>query len=186
MSFLIMLSYIIFWAILPSIIIYYRYRKKIKTGFALSGIFAVFLLGLILSASFQERPEKKFVKFMNENSFDEAKQEFRYILQKSHDNLKNIDIRMMRNSAEFERIKKSLSDEYILIAEKCLGDFKINDTDCNSLFKERAKLDRMNSALRLLRMAESIGKDQSSNKEILKKKIKDGERIIHAVEERCR
>lgn len=123
---------------------------------------------------------------MNQKAYEQAENELRYIIQQNPENIKNIDTSKILNPIKFERMKNKIEKEYLKIVEKYLNNYELDDRiDCNALPKQKTKLAELNNALRLVNMAESIGKEQPFKQDRLKKKIKRGEAIINRIEERC-
>ncbi len=182
---MITISQVLFWAILPLICILFRIKKKIKTSFTLFGIFTSLLLGLLFTGTFQKIPLEQVVNFMNENRFEEAKRELKFIIQNKPDDLEKIETGKIINIVAFERMKVKIAEEYLAIANRYIN-YRINEkADCNVLYKEKESLTALENSLRLLEMAESIGEEQPQTKKKIMGRIKKGNEIISRIEEKC-
>ena len=118
---MLIMSYIIFLIILPVICIFYRFRKRISTGFAFAGIFSSFTLGIIFVGTFQEKPASRIVKFLNENRLNEAKKELQYILQRNPEDVRKIDTRQIESPLIFEKIKSEVREDYLKIVQSIIN-----------------------------------------------------------------
>ena len=183
---MVVLTYIIFWGVIPVICIFFRFRKKISTGFAFAGTFTSFLLGLIIVATLQTKSVNNFVELLNSGKYDVAKHELQQILQNDADDIQKIDTDEIANPDLFIRLKKELEEKYLRIANKLIDENEIEEhLNCENLSVNKAKMAKLEHSMRLLRMAESIGDDQSLAKENLLRRIETGNEIIAGLEKNC-
>ncbi len=177
---------LIFWVVIPGVIIYFRAKKKFKTGFAIGFVLTSLLLGLLVSASLQTSPFDTFIQHMNSNKYEQAERDLRVILQGNPDDIRLIDESKIINRVKYERMKKKLYDEYVEIAENNLAEIPVKEyEDCKKIVKARKNNAAMDHALRMLHMAESIGPEKKELEEEIIKKRDRLEKILDAMNERC-
>ena len=178
---------ITFWGIVPVLCIYYRVKKKINTSTTILLVLASFLMGLILIGTFQDEPLDKLIEYLNQDRLEEAKTELKYILQRNPGDIKKIDKTLIINLESFNRIKRELHAEYVEIAEKIIKLYKpIDVAECNVLLERQNEFAKLENAGRLLRMADSIGDEQTQLHENLGKIIKTERPKITRLKEQCK
>ena len=177
---------LIFWVVIPGIIIYFRAKKKFKTGFAIGFVLTSLLLGLLVSASMQVSPFDAFINNMNSNNYEQAEKDLRVILQGNPNDIRLIDETKIINRVKYKRMKKKLYDEYIEIAETNLAEIPVKEYgDCKKIVKARKNNAAMDHALRMLHMAEAIGPEKKElEKEIIKKRD-SLDKVLDVMNERC-
>ncbi len=181
--------YFIFFIVIPVISLIYRFRKKISTGFALSGIITSFLLGLLVGGTFLQDPWEELVVYLNRNDLHNARIELKRILQDNPEYLHNITDKQLKDPEVFKEIKRDVEREYLDIAQKYINDnnnFTIQgNINCNELPEYETELGKIKNSMRLLNMAEIIGGDQSASKEKLSAVINLREKIISRSKKKC-
>ena len=61
------LTKVVFYILIPGIILYYRFRKKFRTAFALGMALTSIFVGFLVSQSFRESYQDAFVRLMNQD-----------------------------------------------------------------------------------------------------------------------
>lgn len=184
--------YFIFFIIIPVVCLIFRFRRKISTGFAFSGILTSFLLGLLIGGTFLKDPWEELIVYLNRNDLENAKTEFRRILQDNPEYLSNVKEDRLDHPGRYRNLKRELEQEYLDIVRKYVNGDKnfpvqtgINNINCNELQAQEKYLAKLKNAMRLLNMAEIIGRDQSALKEKLGRKIDNLEKSILRSKEKC-
>ncbi len=178
---------ILFWLTIPVICIFFRIKKKINTGFTISGMFTSFVVGLVLIGTFMGDPSAKLIEYLNQDQLEEAKKEMMYVLQKNPQDIKNIDKTNIVNIEAFNKIKRELNQEYLDIVNKTIASYKIGEkVECKHKQKRMSEFARLENAERLLKMVESIGEEQIQLFEELGKIMKNGKQEISELEKRCK
>jgi len=157
----------IFYLIIPLTALFFRYKKKITTGFAIGIALSSFALGLIsIATAVRNDPVSAFMKEVNLKNYDEAKRSYKIVIQHGVDYLNKINETDIIDLSFFKKIKEDTAAEYIKIAkdnyESC--SFENDSTG-------EANLDKLKHALKLLSMAESIGQPNPELKDKIEKKI---------------
>ena len=75
------LTRVIFYILIPAVILYYRFRKRFRTAFAIGMALTSVLVGFLISQSFRETYQDAFVRLMNENRYEEAREELQKMLR---------------------------------------------------------------------------------------------------------
>ena len=132
---------ILFIAIIPSIIIYYRIRGKIQTGTTAGLVVSSFFIGLILSATLHENPARRFEQLLNEKKMDEARRCLKGIVQGGPEAIARIDAGHLINPGQYDSMRKDLITEYHGIAERYIADYasragRIDDSDREAIRKK--------------------------------------------------
>jgi hypothetical protein len=181
------LTYVFFWILLPLTSVYFRLKKRIGTGFAIGLVLTSFFLGYIIANTFQERNEERLVRLINEEKLIEAEEVLRWIVQKNPQDIKTIDITKIDNPLLFKKIKEKLGSQYIDIVREMTDTYQIPETPlCSKIDENRNIVKRLEHALRLLHMAEDLGKDSKELRGSLIERIGEGRRIISRLEVDCR
>lgn len=146
---------IIFWAALPAFAIYFRIRKKIRTGFTIGIIFISLAAGLITTATVRRAsggdPVKTFVAKLNDCDYEGALRSYKIVVQYGPAYLQQIKPTDVTNPALYEQVRAAAADDYVSIANKLYS-------ECQKGVDEKdAAADKLTHALKLLAMAESIG-----------------------------
>lgn len=178
---------IIFWVIIPAVIIFFRTQKKFKTGFTIGFVLTSLLLGVLLSASLTPSPFNSFIRNMNNNNFEEAERNFRVILQKDPDDVRLIDKSKIINQVKYERLKKKLYGEYVEIAEDNISGTPVRETEnCRDIIKVEKDHFAMVHSLRVVDMAEAIGPDKPElRKRLAARRDKIAEKL-ESLDAKCR
>ncbi len=178
---------LIFWVLIPAIIIYYRTQKKFKTGFAIGFVLTSLLLGVLVSASMQTSPFDAFMKHMNSNNYEEAEKDLRIILQRNPDDIQLIDESEIINRVKYERIKKKLYREYVDIAENNLEEVPLEyDENCRNIERVEKNHFALQHALRLAGMAEVLGPEKKDLKKKIIKKRNRVKKVLERMDDKCR
>ncbi len=178
---------IIFWVVIPAIIIYLRTKKKFKTGFAIGFVLTSMLLGILVSASLTPSPFASFIRNMNNNNFEEAERNFRVILQKDPDDVRFIDRSEIINQVKYDRMRDKLYKEYITIAEDNISSTPVPETEnCRDIVKVEKAISDMVHSMRVVKMAEALGPERVDlKKRIAERKEKIAEKL-EALDAKCR
>jgi len=159
----------VFYLLIPFAALFFRYKKKITTGFAAGVILSSFALGLIsVATAARNDPVSAFMKEVNLKNYDEAKRRYKIIIQYGPDYLNKINEADIVDLSFFKKIKEDKAGEYIKIAKDSYESCSFE----NDSAKE-AGLDKLKHALRLLSMAESIGHPYPELKDKIEKTIAD-------------
>jgi len=152
------LSKILFYGVVPGIIVYFRVKKKYGTAFAIGMAATSLLLGLIVSRTFLPTPAERLVELINDNRYEEAKEQLRYIVQKDPGEVKKIDARRVLNPVMFERIKRELSSYYLSVAGGIAERAEIKkEYSCDDEAALKNTAASLEHALRLVDMADNLG-----------------------------
>ena len=160
---------IIFYLCIPLTALFFRYRKKITTGFAVGVSLSSLILGLISVATVTRNdPVSVFMKEVNLKNYDEAKRSYKIIVQHGSDYLNKINEADIIDLSFFKKIKEDTAGEYIKIAKDNYESCSFEDDS-----DKKAALDKLKHALKLLSMSESIGRPYPELKDKIEKKITD-------------
>ena len=177
---------VIFLGIIPFFLVYFRFRKKISTGFAVGAFLASFIVSLIGVASVYTDPFDSFYDSINSNSYEEAKKNYRIIVQYGPDKLSKIDEDKVIYKKHYKRMRKELVTEYENIADRYLHKNDIKEIkDCGKLFDYEKILNNLRHALRLSNYALSLGGKNEELKNIIAKRINEGEKKFSSLRDRC-
>ena len=161
----------VFYLLIPLTALFFRYKKKVTTGFAVGITLSSLILGLIsVATTVRSDPVPLFMREVNLKNYDEAKRGYKIIIQHGPDYLNKINEADIIDLSFFEKIKKDTADEYIKIAKDNYESCSFED-DSN----REAGLDKLKHALKLLSMSENIGYPQPELKSKIEKKIADAE-----------
>ncbi len=153
-----LLSKIVFWVLIPLVIVYFRVKKKYGTAFALGMVATSLFFGLLASRSFIEKPYARVVRLMNENRYEDAKRELQYLLQKDPSEAQKIDQGKILNPVMYKRIKDDLSSFYLSVAGNIISKHEGKyDPGCGEEKQLSEKGNEITHALRLIEMAQSMG-----------------------------
>lgn len=181
------LTRVIFYILIPAVILYYRFRKRFRTAFAIGMALTSVLVGFLISQSFRETYQDAFVRLMNENRYEEAREELQKMLQRDPSELAGIDLHRMINPVMYERMKKELAACYTKEAEKAMrGVGEGGPYECGSLHERRLRLHGMNHSLRLSAMAEALGAGPPEWRGEMLRKSENEREKISGLEEQCR
>lgn len=181
------IAYIIFWILLPATAIFYRYKKRIKTGFAIGAILTSIFIGFLGAHTLEEPAENRFVRLMNEKKYEEAEKAFAWIVQSNPEEVKKYRFNLPGDSDKFKEIKRRLERKYVGIAEKIIDQGRVrNIKTCEGLISGRKKLKELENALRLVQMAETLGSARSGMREQLKRDIKHSKSVLNDSKDICK
>jgi len=176
----------IFIAAIPALAVYFRFKKKIKTGFTAGIILTSLILSVIGSTSVQEDQNMKFINLLNNHKIDEAAKAFRIVIQYGPERVAMIDEKKIVDIELYQKMKNDLAVEYIRIARKQLENFTVTDfTSCTDLVTQKKNLSSLKHGMNLLKYAESIGGFSPEIKAGLEKKISKGDPILSRMDEKC-
>jgi len=115
---------VLFIAIIPAVIIFFRLKGKMQTGTAVGLFISSFLLGLVLSVTVTENPARRFEKLLNEKKTVEARRYLKGIVQGGPDAIAQIDKSRIINPIVYETLRGELVDEYRGIATRYLDEYR--------------------------------------------------------------
>ena len=177
---------ILFWGLLPAVIIYYRYKKKLTTGFAIGSILTCLIFGLVSSATVEEDPVDNFMYAVNMKEYDAAKKAYKIIIQSGPDELKKIPVKDIIDAAFFKKLKSDVITEYREIASRYIKTVEVKRVKkCDNVIAERKELHKLRHGLLLLDYAGSIGTDHDELKKQLTEKIAAAEKVMAENEKLC-
>lgn len=180
-------TYIFFWILLPLTSIHFRLKKRIGTGFAIGLILTSFFLGYITANTFKEGNEERLVRLINEKKLAEAEDVLRWIVQKKPQDIKNIDKASIHDPLLFKEMKDKLGTQYIAIVTEIMDSYQISETSrCGEIDENKNVIAKLEHALRLLTMAENLGKDRKDMEGSLKERIGEGKKVLSRLEAGCR
>ncbi len=178
---------VVFYVLIPGVILYYRFRKKFRTAFALGMALTSIFVGFLVSQSFRESYQDRFVRLINEDRYEEARLELQKMLQRDPAELGEIDLHRMINPVMYERMKKELAAYYTAEAEKAVRSLgESGPDDCASLHARRLRLHAMNHSLRLCAMAEALGAATPEWQEKMRRGAELEQESLSRLEDRCR
>ena len=177
---------LIFVIFIPCAVIYFRIKKKIKTGFAVGLIMTSLLLGVITYSSVRKDPVEEFITLFNDRQFDEAKRAYKIIIQYGPDYIGKVDAQSLIYHKQYKNMINEIIHEYSEIISRYLNTYDINEcSDCSHYRREKKKLGYLNHAKRLFSYAESLGYKNEFNKKRLDQKIKIGSERLSVMKEEC-
>jgi hypothetical protein len=179
---------IIFVVVIPAVIIYFRVKKKIGTGFAAGMILTSFLLSLMAVASVREDPVNKFIRLMNSGAEQqaEAKAALKQVIQLGDEEFLRIDEREIRNHQSYIVIKSELASEYLNLSEKVFNDAGPAPVyECGSIENINKNLERLNHSKRLIIFAEIAGGANAALKKDITNTIADREKKLSDLVKKC-
>jgi hypothetical protein len=180
-------SQIVFYVLLPAVILYYRFRKKFRTMFAIGMAITSVFIGFLVSQSFRETYQDALVRLMNEGRYEEARVELRKMLQRDPAELNDVDMHRMINPVMYDRIKKELGSYYTAEAARVARSIDMPGTeDCQVLHRRRVQLHNMNHSIRLCDMAEALGAPPPQWRIDMSRRIDSEKDILSRLEEKCR
>jgi len=177
----------VFFAIVPGVVIYYRIKKKVKTGFAIGLVFTSLFFGMMAATSVKEDPTSKFIELVNLKKYDEARKAYKVLVQWGPEYLEKINENEIVDIELFNRLKKDVISEYQGIAEKYLQKYTVSEnSECSKFQTEMNNLGSLKHARNLVLYSESIGGTHDTLSKELQEKIDNGTKIINLMEERCK
>ena len=177
---------ILFFAGLPCLVIYFRYKQKITTGFAVGMVLTSFLLGLISVSSFTPDLHKQLAAEINAKELDKAEHTLRLIVQGGPEEIEKIDDKGFIHPDVYRRLRLKLVNDYLGIAEKHESECSLHqDVSCSELTEQKSKLAKLKHALKLIGFAESIGGTDLNLKKNLSAKVADGEKVLKKLKTKC-
>jgi len=177
----------LFFAVIPAVIIYFRYKKKTSTGFSAGMIITSFLIGIIAYSSVQEDPVEKFIYLLNSNKAIEAKKEYKKIIQSGPKELAKIDERDIIYKDLYKKIRTELVLEYNGIAQRYFDTYQADtDVNCKDIAGLDKRLGSLKHAVKLIEFSESIGRNNNPLKSKLNKKIKSADKKFISLKEECK
>lgn len=186
-EFLKMMIKVVFIVLVPALIIYYRIKKRVNTGFAIGAILMSFIISLIGVASIYEDPADIFIKEINAGNYEESKRLYKIVIQGGPEKLAAIDENKIIYRENFAKIKSELITEYENIAARINNTVSVARVDdCSELVKQEKNLSDLKHALNLVNYSMSIGGTNTELHEKLKANIENGQKIIAGMEEECR
>jgi len=178
---------VVFYVLIPGVILYYRFRKKFRTAFALGMALTSIFVGFLVSQSFRESYQDRFVRLINEDRYEEARLELQKMLQRDPAELGEIDLHRKITPVMYERMKKELAAYYTAEAEKAVKSLgEAGPDDCASLHARRLRLHGMNHSLRLCAMAEALGAATPEWQEKMRRGAESEQESLSRLEDRCR
>lgn len=176
---------VVFYFIIPAVVIYFRIKKKIKTGFAVGILMLSFILGVLFSASFQQDPVEQFMNNINNNS-SETKKSLKILIQYGPEYLHKIDENKIIYPDVYKKLKDELIYEYSSIAEDYYNKYSIEETgDCSEYVAKKNIFENLLHGMKLIEYSESIGGRHEELKKRLAKKIENSKEIIDIIEKKC-
>ena len=184
---------IFFWGILPGIVVFFRFKKKINNRFTLGlVIFSFFISFLILSTwqTVKIDPVQNFKKALAQDNFEEAKRAYQTVVQLGPESISKVDkyfsMELSNFGDQYRRVKKACLEDYLRIAKDFFVKYKVQDTkNCLDLIDEENNLGYLKHALKLTDYAFSLGENPVDLKKDLDKKILKGTEIIKQLKEKC-
>ena len=178
----------VFWFLIPGAVVYFRYKKKITTGFAAGLIVTSFFLGLFASATVQEArtdPVDEFIAEMNDNT-GEAKKALKILVQYGPEYLEKVDETKIIYIDRFKQIKQELIVEYEEIAREYYATYSVDgEVDCGKYITQKNNFGYLLHAMKLIEYSESLGGKHDVFKKNLKEKIDRLRPVIDQYEEQC-
>jgi hypothetical protein len=177
---------VIFYLIIPAIMIYFRLRKRIATGFALGVVFLSFILGIITVSSFEPDPLQTFYSEINHKHFQKARAVYKVLIQYGPEQLKQVKRERIVYLDEFDAMVQGIYEEYISLVKKISGEISINcDIPCRKKSEIEKSIAKLKHALTLLEYAQSIGEDKPELRKLLDEKIERGGKRLEELSRRC-
>ncbi len=180
-------SQVIFYVVIPAAALYYRFRKKFRTAFAIGMALTSIFVGFIVSQSFRESYRDAFVRLMNEDRYEDARTELKKMLQRDPAELNEIPMHRMINPVRYERMKKDLASYYSAEAGKVARSIEMPAAeDCRVLHERRVQTHNMSHSLRLCGMAEALGAPSPQWKAEMSQRVESEKEVLARLEEKCR
>ena len=176
----------VFWILIPAVTIFFRVKKKLKTGFAVGIMLLSFAIGLLTQATIHEDPFSQFYGAINQKNEKEATKQFKILIQYGPEHLGEIDETKIVYKSLFVKIKSNLKEEYGSIAERLYNKYSVDPkAPCSELVANRKNHGNLKHAMRLIEFSESIGGTHDDLKEKLKSKTGIATQSLDVLEEKC-
>lgn len=185
-SFLRMMAYVIFFVVLPVIVIYFRVLNKIGTGFAVGVIITSFIVGMLVAGSIQEDPVDEFVRIINTGDEEQSKTALMRVVQLGEDAFYSIDERRIENTELYERLLSELRIKYPDIAERYYlenrGPF---GSSCDDLEELEARKQGLIHSIRMLHLTEIVGGDKPVPRAVVEEEFKTVRDELAELNDKC-
>ena len=182
-----LLTQAVFYIVIPLAALFFRFKKKISTGFAAGIILSSFMLGLLTVATVVRVDQvDAFMREVNYKNYEEAKRSYKILIQSGPQYLEKIKYDEIIDQAFFERIKKDIASEYEDVARRYYSEYSLApDADCSAVSSEEEKLNNLKHAYKLLDLSNSIGIRHEDLEKKLADKITESESIHSRLKDRC-
>jgi hypothetical protein len=185
-EFLQILIKVVFIVLVPALIIYFRVKKKISTGFAFGAIIMSLVVSLMGVASIYEDPADLFIKEINAGNYEESKRQYKIIIQGGPEKIAEVDENKIIYRENFSRIKNELIAEYEEIAERIYKTESVEKVeDCADRVTQEKSLSSLKHALNLLNYSRSIGGTNTLLYEKITTAIEKGEKTVEENKGKC-
>ncbi len=175
-----------FILVIPIVVIFFRIKNKIKTGFAIGLIVTSFMLGIIVSSSVRVDPYDTFERHINSGNREEARKALKVIIQYGPEHVEKIDEGDIIYRDLYRELKADITREYVGIARRYNSRYAVTAADsCDELEEAEKNLAGLKHAVRLLEYSESIGGSHEDLKNELQGKIDAGEPVFRRLSETC-
>jgi hypothetical protein len=175
----------VFFVAIPVFAVYFRVKKKMKTGFTVGIILTSFVLGILASASFHDDPLESFYGAIN-NATEDAKPALKIIIQYGPPMIEKIDEERIIYKDRYDGMKKELIKEYGEISARYYKTYTVDgDAECSDYMTQKINFGNLQHALQLITYSESIGGRHESLKADLELKIRDCEPRMRQLEKKC-
>lgn len=170
---------VLFWGILPAVIFYYRYKKKLTTGFSIGAVLTCLIFGVLSIASVKEDPVSEFMTAMNTKNYEESKRNYKVLIQNGPEYLEKIKSNEIIDLEFFEKLQKDVIAEYHGIAESYNRTVTVQKVKtCDKYVKEIRNFQKLKHAILLLKYAGHIGGVFTDLERSLQEKISAAEPVI--------
>ena len=157
-QFLIIFFRVFFIILVPAVAVFFRLRKKIRTGFTAGIMLVSFLLGVLVSGSIQEDPVKVFTRTINTGNEEGAKIALKRVIQLEGDAFGRIDAAKITRPDLYRKLVSDLVREYGDIARRHYqGNRALPDATCDHLNDYETAVHNLGHALRVSRYAAMLG-----------------------------
>lgn len=113
---------IIFWGIIPALCLFFRLKKKIRTGFTAGLILFSVMFSFIVMATVQRgragEPVKNFVHELNAGNYDGAAYAYKVLVQAGPEEMEKLDEKDLLDPEMYRKIRTETGTLYRSIAEK--------------------------------------------------------------------
>ncbi len=113
---------VIFWGIIPAMCIFFRLKKKIRTGFTAGLILLSVMFSFIVMATVQREragdPVKNFVQEVNAGNYEGAVYAYRLLIQAGPSAVEKLDEKDLLDPEMYRKIRTETGAMYRSIAEK--------------------------------------------------------------------
>jgi len=174
-----------FYLILPGVILFFLFKKKLKIGISVGMILTSLIFGTIATVSVQKNVYSELQRAVNSKNKIETKRYYKIIIQDGPKALKKIKTKDFVYIDFFNSVKKEVIVEYKDVIEKKLNQKEIV-FECTKRDLLQNRLIEYKNVLRLAGYGISIGANFFDYKKELEKKVAVYDKNFSELEKKCK